>query len=122
MKGIRLMKSVSICSEKDIPLGKKKTFEVGGQSILVYHLKDGFFATQNHCTHAFWPLKGGKILDGDKVQCPFHRAVFNIKTGEVEKWANFPPGIQLLNVIRGKKSLKTYKVTRRQGKLFVQLG
>ena len=40
----------------------------------------------------------GKIVDGCKVQCPFHRARFDIRTGEVIDWANFPPGIQLLNV------------------------
>jgi 3-phenylpropionate/trans-cinnamate dioxygenase ferredoxin component len=26
-------------------------------------------------------------------------------------WANFPPGIQLLNVVRGEKALKTYPVS-----------
>lgn len=102
-------------------MGKKKTFKVKGNSILVFHIKDGFFATQTNCTHAFWPLEGGKILKGKKIQCPFHRAVFDICTGEVEKWANFPPGIQLLNVIRGKKALKTYKVSKKNGKLYVNI-
>jgi 3-phenylpropionate/trans-cinnamate dioxygenase ferredoxin component len=115
------MPSIEVCSEKDIPLGKNKVFQVKGQGVLIFHLKDGFYATQNHCTHAFWPLKGGKILNGDKVQCPFHRAVFNIKTGQVVQWANFPPGIQLLNVVRGKKALRTYQVTRRDGKLYVHI-
>jgi hypothetical protein len=26
-------------------------------------------------------------------------------------WANFPPGIQAFNVVRGRKSLKTYRVS-----------
>lgn len=115
------MAIIEVCSEKAIPLGKKKSFQVKDQAILIYHLKDGFYATQNHCTHAFWPLKGGKVLDGDQVQCPFHRAAFNIKTGKVVKWANWPPGIQVLNVVRGKKALKTYQVTHKAGKLFVKI-
>ena len=115
------MASIELCSEKDVPLGKKKTFSVEGESILVFHLKDGFYGTQSTCTHAFWPLKGGKIVDGCQVQCGFHRARFDIKTGKVVEWANFPPGIQLLNVVRGKKALKTYKITHRKGKLYVSL-
>jgi len=111
---------IAVCSEKDVPLGQKKVFQVKGQAILVYHLKDGFYATQAHCTHAFWPLKGGKILEGYTVQCPFHHAIFDIRTGEVVEWANFPPGIQLLNIVRGKKALKRYKVNRREGKIYLQ--
>lgn len=115
------MAAVAVCSEKDIPLGKQKAFKVKDQSILIYHLKSGYFATQNHCPHAFWPLEGGKVLGGRQIRCPFHRAVFDIATGEVVKWANFPPGIQLFNVVRGAQALKTFKVSRKQGKLWVDL-
>jgi len=44
------------------------------------------------------------------VQCPFHRARFDIRTGQVVEWANFPPGIQLFNVVRGQKVLRTFEV------------
>lgn len=33
--------------------------------------------------HMFSPLAKGKLLDGCKVQCPFHRARFDIRIGEV---------------------------------------
>ena len=39
------------------------------------------------------------------------RSRFDIRTGEVIDWANFPPGIQLLNAVRGEKALKTYPVS-----------
>jgi len=74
-----------------------------GTKIVVYNLADGFFATQASCTHVFAPLAKGKICEGRMVQCPFHRARFDIRTGEVIDWANFPPGIQVLNVVRGEK-------------------
>lgn len=113
------MPQTEIASEKDIPLGKMKTFKVEGETILVYHLKDGFYATQSLCTHTLGPLKYGKILDNCKIQCPLHHARFNIKTGKVIDWANFPPGIQILNFVRSEKALKTYKVKRKNGKLFI---
>ena len=67
------------------------------------------------------PLKKGKIIDGCKIQCPFHRARFDIRTGEVVDWANFPPGIQLVNTIRKEKALQTYPVSVENGKVLVDL-
>ena len=110
-----------VCEENDIPVGEKKPFVVGEEEILVYHLEDGFFATQSRCTHLFWPLKNGKLVDKCTVQCPFHHARFDVRTGEVVQWANFPPGVQLLNFVRGEKSLKTYPVTLEAGKVFVEV-
>jgi 3-phenylpropionate/trans-cinnamate dioxygenase ferredoxin subunit len=113
------MKQHAVCRTDDVKKGHMKAFTVAGEKLVVYHLQDGFYATQASCTHVFAPLAKGKILDGCKVQCPFHRARFDIRTGEVIDWANFPPGVQLLNVIRGEKALKTYKVTVREGEVRV---
>jgi 3-phenylpropionate/trans-cinnamate dioxygenase ferredoxin subunit len=89
--------------------------------VLVFHLEDGFYATQSTCTHMFAPLGRGKLVDGCKIQCPFHRARFDIRSGEVVDWANFPPGVQLLNAVRGEKALKTYAVTVINGNVRVKL-
>jgi 3-phenylpropionate/trans-cinnamate dioxygenase ferredoxin subunit len=98
-----------VCATDELPTGQKKAVSVDGQRIVVYHLEDGFFATQASCTHMFAPLERGKLLDNCIIQCPFHRARFDIRSGDVVDWANFPPGIQVLNVIRGEKGLKTYR-------------
>lgn len=105
----------------DLPVGSSMPVTVGDTNILIFHLSDGFFATQSNCTHLFLPLKKGKILDDCKVQCPFHRARFDIRTGEVVEWASFPPGVQLLNVVRKEKALRTYAVTEENGQLVVEL-
>jgi len=111
----------TVCRTDELPKGTMKAFTVAGDKIVLYHLEDGFFATQSSCTHLFGPLGRGKIVDGCKVQCPLHHARFDIRTGEVVDWANFPPGIQLLNVVRGEKALKTYKVSVKDGELRVSL-
>ena len=110
-----------VCKSDELPVGKMKSFTVAGENIVLYHLEDGFFATQSKCTHMLAPLARGKILDDCKVQCPLHRARFDIRTGEVIDWANFPPGIQLLNVVRGEKALKTYPVSVKDGKVRVKI-
>ena len=110
-----------VASAADIPVGGFKACKAGGTSVLVFHLDDGFYATQSSCTHVFAPLNRGKLVDGDKLQCPFHRAQFDVRTGEVVRWAHFPPGIQVLNVVRGEKSLATYAVAEEAGELFVEV-
>jgi 3-phenylpropionate/trans-cinnamate dioxygenase ferredoxin subunit len=104
------MATYTVCRSDDLAIGQMKAFAAGGQKIVLYHLKDGFFATQANCTHVFAPLARGKIIADGVVQCPFHRARFDIRTGKVIDWANFPPGIQLLNMVRGEKSLHTFQV------------
>lgn len=105
------MPTHTVCSAKELPVGSMKAFVAGSTKVVVYRLDDGYYATQASCTHVFAPLAKGKIVDGCQVRCPFHRARFNIRTGQVVEWANFPPGVQLLNVLRAEKALKTYKVS-----------
>ena len=110
-----------VCRADELPVGKMKAIKVDGQGILVFHLEDGFYATQSSCTHMFAPLARGKIIDGCRIQCPFHRARFDIRSGKVVDWANFPPGVQLLNVVRGEKALATYAVSVVKGTVQVEL-
>ncbi len=52
-----------LCNATDIPVGQMKRFKVNGAKVLVYHLTDGYYATQSNCTHTFGPLQRGKIID-----------------------------------------------------------
>ncbi len=109
----------AVCDEDDVPVGGMKALRAGDERVVVYHLKDGWYATQAQCTHTFGPLARGEIVKGCQVRCPLHRARFDIATGNVVEWANFPPGIQLLNVVRGEKKLRTYPVQIKGGKVMV---
>lgn len=105
------MTTHTVCRVEELPVGQHRPFTAGDTKLIVYHLDDGFFATQASCTHVFAPLARGKIVDGCKIQCPVHRARFDIRTGKVIDWANWPPGIvNVLNVVRGAKDLQTYPV------------
>lgn len=108
-----------ICASTDIPEGSAEAFTVDGEKMLVFHLSDGFYATQLHCTHLFWSLKGGKVIDDRCVQCSFHHARFNIRNGEVEQWASRPPGISALNAVRPAKALKTWPVHEQDGQVYL---
>lgn len=115
------MATHTVCRADELPPGKMKAFLLDGQGVLVYHLEDGYYATQGACTHLFAPLARGKIVDGCKIQCPLHRARFDIRSGKVVDWANFPPGVQLFDTVRGEKPLKTFPVTVVKGDVRVRL-
>jgi len=100
----------TVANLDDMPVGSRKVVKAGGVKILLFHLETGFYAVQAYCPHLLAPLKGGKLVDGHILQCPFHRAQFDVTTGEVVRWANFPPGIQALNLLRSEKCLTTYPV------------
>lgn len=115
------MPQYTLCNDDELSVGELKAYKVGETKIVLYRLDDGYYATQHSCTHVFAPLARGRIVEECQVQCPFHRARFDIRTGEVEQWANFPPGVQLLNAVRGEKALKTYPVTVEKGQVQVEV-
>jgi vanillate O-demethylase monooxygenase subunit len=48
------------------------------ESIVLYRKADGSpAALQDRCPHRFAPLSMGKILPGDRVQCPYHGLEFD---------------------------------------------
>ena len=116
------MTTHSAGSADELALGERKLLNIDGTKILLFHLDSGFHAVQASCPHLMLPLKSGKLLDdGKTLQCPIHRAQFDIATGDVNKWANFPPGIQMLNIIRKEKCLQTYTITEADGELSIEI-
>ncbi len=56
--------------------------EVEGKELALFKIGGEFYAIDNTCTHQGGPLSEGMIED-DEVECPWHGATFNIKTGQV---------------------------------------
>ncbi len=110
-----------VCDEDKIPKGSRKRFDADRESVVIFHLDEGFFAIQGRCPHMFASLEKGKLINGHIIQCRIHKAMFDIKTGKVVQWAHFPPGIQALNLFRSRKDLKTYPVKVEAKKLFVEI-
>ena len=107
-----------VCTLETMEMDSLREFEVAGTRILLFRLEDGFHATQARCTHLFGSLKNGRLREG-RIECPLHRAEFDVRSGAVLRWANFPPGIQLANWLRPGKALKTYPVRVENGQVAV---
>ncbi|MFN0060100.1 MAG: Rieske (2Fe-2S) protein [Planctomycetota bacterium] len=78
----------------------------GGKELALFHVGGACYAIANECTHTGGPLAEGN-LNGDEIECPWHAACFNIKTGK----ASGPPA---------KTDVKTYPVVVRGDEVFVQ--
>jgi nitrite reductase/ring-hydroxylating ferredoxin subunit len=75
------MAFVKIGSTSEVAVGAAKLFESGGKRICVFNLGGKFYAIDDMCTHEGGPLCEG-VIEGDEVECPWHAARFDIKTGE----------------------------------------
>ena len=53
-------------------------------AIAIFRLDDGFYATEDTCSHAQSSLAAGEVdLEDCTVECPYHASQFEIKTGRV---------------------------------------
>ena len=73
---------VKVAKTSQIAPGQAKEVWVNNQQIALFNLGGTFYALVNECTHSGGPLSEGEIA-GDQVTCPWHGAMFNIRTGEV---------------------------------------
>ena len=108
-----------VCKETDLTENKCHVFTVNNRKILLIKTDKGIYATDHKCPHMGLPLTKSKVHEGE-MECPFHRARFNIETGNVVQWANFPPVIvNALNRFRKEKPLMVYPVSMDDGRVSV---
>jgi nitrite reductase/ring-hydroxylating ferredoxin subunit len=66
----------------EVPEGKMRGVEIDGKSLVICHVKDGWHALDDTCTHAFAKMHEGR-LRGVRLICPLHGASFDCRTGAV---------------------------------------
>ena len=59
-----------------------KLVELQGRKIAVFNVGGSYYAIDDTCTHRGGPLSEGEC-DGHEVTCPWHGAIFDVRTGEV---------------------------------------
>ena len=66
----------------DVAEGKMRSCTIGGREIMVCRTKQGVYALDNICTHAYARLDEGR-LRGTRLICPLHGAAFDVRDGRV---------------------------------------
>jgi nitrite reductase/ring-hydroxylating ferredoxin subunit len=73
---------VAVAGIADIPPGAMKCVAVDRARVLVANVGGAFHAISDICGHRNAPLSRGK-LDGHRVECPLHFAIFDVRTGKL---------------------------------------
>jgi len=82
-------KMIKVASKSEIKEGQMKKVEIQDKEILLVNVKGKIYAIENKCCHVGGPLNEG-ILEGNKITCPWHRAQYDVTTGEATEDSAIP--------------------------------
>ncbi len=86
----------ALCAAVDVKLGTPVRVEPYGlPPLAVFQLADGFYVTDDTCTHGEASLSDG-FVEGDEIECPWHSGKFCIKDGKATAF----PAIEPIRVYR----------------------
>ncbi len=77
-----MSKFVKVAKKSEIADQSGMCVDIEGRRIAIFNLGGELYAIDDTCTHKGGPLSEGTI-EGDEVECPWHGAHFNIKSGHV---------------------------------------
>jgi nitrite reductase/ring-hydroxylating ferredoxin subunit len=71
---------VRVARIADVPKGRMLEVNVGTRSIVLCHTREGWYAVDNICTHAYAKLSEGRLRK-TRLICPLHGGSFDCRTG-----------------------------------------
>lgn len=79
------------------------------------------FATSNRCRHLFARLGEGSVTGEGCLQCPWHGARYDVRTGAMTRGPQgaFKPLAGAIKHTAGARKLKVYPVVERDGVLYL---
>jgi nitrite reductase (NADH) small subunit len=75
-------KFVKVATTGVLAPGEGKLVDAAGKKIALFNVDGTFYAIDETCTHRGGPLSEGMLM-GTEVTCPWHGAVFDVRTGSV---------------------------------------
>lgn len=101
--------AVEVCAVEDLPAGEVRLVEVE-PPLAVFNVEGLLYAIDDTCTHAKASLSDGDV-DPDEctVECPYHIAQFDLRTGRPQS-------------LPASKPVRTHTVEIRDGTITVLVG
>lgn len=96
----------AVAAVADVPPGAVTTVQVGDRLAALVNHEGWFYAIDHDCPHAGGPLGEGRLGAGCLLECPWHRAVFDVRTGQVRQGP-------------ARKPVRTYRVAVEDGTVFI---
>ncbi len=98
---------VKVADLSECPPGTLLDVEAERESIVLANIDGDLYALENRCSHQDLPLSDGE-LDGDRLECLYHGARFDVCTGRAV-------GLPAI------KPVETYVVELRGQEIYVQI-
>jgi 3-phenylpropionate/trans-cinnamate dioxygenase ferredoxin subunit len=93
---------VDVAALDDVPPGAALGVEVEGRPVCLVNVDGAVHAVHDICTHALESLSGGWV-EGDRIECPRHGALFSVVSGEaLTPPANLPLPVFTVEVRDGR--------------------
>ncbi|MDE1763280.1 MAG: non-heme iron oxygenase ferredoxin subunit [Thaumarchaeota archaeon] len=73
---------VKVARRQDVSEGTLREVKYNEESVCLANIGGKYYAIGNICTHEGGPLAEGALQDFE-VECPWHNARFDMRTGEV---------------------------------------
>lgn len=104
------MAFVKVAAVEEVPKRGLLDIEAEGMKLVLVSTGDGaYYALEDKCSHEDYPLSDGELIDGDRVECIYHGAKFDPKSGRAVALPAIRP-------------VKTYEVKVEDGAILVDLG
>jgi 3-phenylpropionate/trans-cinnamate dioxygenase ferredoxin component len=101
---------VRVASVGDLPERGVLAVEAEGEKIVLVATGDGaYYALRDRCSHADFPLSDGEMIDDERLECQYHGAKFDVKSGRAVALPAIRP-------------VKTYEVKVEGDDLLIELG
>lgn len=100
---------VPVASLGDIPVGWVLKTSIGSRQLALANCEGTIEAMDNSCSHAGGPLGDNRLKDACFVECPWHNAVFDVRSGEAVSGA-------------ARKPVRKYDVLVENGIVYVRTG
>lgn len=80
------------------------------------------FAVSNRCRHLFAPLGKGRVGEDGCLECPWHGARYDVRSGKMTRGPQgaFRPLAGVVKGTTGSVALKTYPVELRDGEIWLK--
>jgi nitrite reductase/ring-hydroxylating ferredoxin subunit len=102
------MPEINIASFNDVTIGVLKKINISGKDLLMTRIDDQVYVLDDACTHKGCSLSGEGFLDGQKIVCGCHGAMFDVSSGKVL-------------ALPAVNDLKSYQVTIKNGDIFINI-
>ena len=95
--------------------------QVGMKEVLLSHVGNQVYATQNRCQHMGGNLSKG-TLKGTVVTCPRHYSQYDVRDGRVLRWTNWPAIVLFFaRIFQPPRPLQTYPVKIENDDIYVDI-